>query len=206
MWHNKDYFNMKRLSWFRFIPQNWLVGKIQRCSREARADFIDLCCRYWVKEGKYLYEDASLDIDFLDELIKYKVVEVRGTHIHISFLDGNLEEVDKIRKSASERSNKRWSNAGSNASRNAGSINSAIQKRKEKKRIDKNIPTIEDFKKYALSRESTLNVKAIENKYEAWKENDWKDGFDNPIKNWKAKLLNTIPHLPKDKKQTYGAR
>ena len=36
-------------------------------------------------------------------------------------------------------------------------------------------------------------------KYEAWVINDWKDGNGNPIKNWKVKLLNTIPYLNETK-------
>ena len=36
-------------------------------------------------------------------------------------------------------------------------------------------------------------------KYENWVENGWRDGFDKPIKRWKAKLLNAIPHI-KEKK------
>lgn len=35
-------------------------------------------------------------------------------------------------------------------------------------------------------------------KYEAWIENGWKDGYNKPIVNWKAKVLNTIQHLKKD--------
>lgn len=32
-------------------------------------------------------------------------------------------------------------------------------------------------------------------KYEAWSDNDWKDGHNKPIKNWKSKIKNTIPFL-----------
>ena len=32
-------------------------------------------------------------------------------------------------------------------------------------------------------------------KYESWKENDWKDGHGNKIKNWKTKFKNQIPFL-----------
>ena len=36
---------------------------------------------------------------------------------------------------------------------------------------------------------------SIEAKYEAWKKNDWKNGFNRPIKNWKSSIKNTIPYL-----------
>lgn len=57
------------------------------------------------------------------------------------------------------------------------------------------IPTLEEFKKYALENDSSLNEKSIELKYKAWAENDWKNGNNKKIKNWKTTLLNTIPYL-----------
>lgn len=38
----------------------------------------------------------------------------------------------------------------------------------------------------------------IEAKYNAWKENKWKDGNNKPIKNWKTKIQNTMPYFKKD--------
>ena len=40
-----------------------------------------------------------------------------------------------------------------------------------------------------------LNIEAVKLKYKSWVENNWCDGNDKPIKNWKSKLLNTLPHL-----------
>jgi hypothetical protein len=36
---------------------------------------------------------------------------------------------------------------------------------------------------------------SLKSKFNTWTENGWKDGFNKPIKNWKAKIRNTIPHL-----------
>ncbi len=36
---------------------------------------------------------------------------------------------------------------------------------------------------------------ALKSKYEAWENNEWKDGNDSHIKNWKSKIKNTIPYL-----------
>ena len=36
---------------------------------------------------------------------------------------------------------------------------------------------------------------AIKSKYEAWKDNGWKDGNGKEIKNWKTTLRNTMPYL-----------
>jgi hypothetical protein len=70
---------------------------------------------------------------------------------------------------------------------------------KEKKRKENNniIPELSDFMDYAKTIEiykSNLNY-AIKSKYEAWKDNGWKDGYEKEIKNWKTTLRNTMPHL-----------
>ena len=67
---------------------------------------------------------------------------------------------------------------------------------KEKK--EKNIiPEFTEFKNYALLHEKDLDIKSLEHKYNAWRENNWKDGKNQSIKNWKSKLLQTIPYLKK---------
>lgn len=60
------------------------------------------------------------------------------------------------------------------------------------------IPTYEDFELYAKEKEPSVNLSALKNKYDAWVENDWKDGNNQRITNWKSKLLNTMPYLPKN--------
>lgn len=63
-----------------------------------------------------------------------------------------------------------------------------------------NKPTLEDFLEYvkSKSKDYTLIQNAAKLKYESWSVNDWKDGNDKPIKNWRTKILNTIPHLKKE--------
>jgi hypothetical protein len=61
-------------------------------------------------------------------------------------------------------------------------------------------PTFEDFKIYALEKEPTVSLSALKNKYDAWEANDWRNGNDKPIKNWKSALLQTMPYIEKIKK------
>ena len=74
------------------------------------------------------------------------------------------------------------------------------EKKKEKKEeIElKEIPAFSDFEIYALIKEPKLNLKSLKLKYDSWTENNWKDGNGKDIKNWKVKLLNTIPFLKVD--------
>ena len=63
------------------------------------------------------------------------------------------------------------------------------------------IPSYDDFKKHAFQK---LNDKGIDNvflyefdikaKYEQWVENEWKDGYNKPILNWKSTLTNQIKY------------
>jgi hypothetical protein len=64
-----------------------------------------------------------------------------------------------------------------------------------------NIPAFEDFIKYALNEKPKANREQLKLKYKAWKENNWKDGNGKKIKNWKTKLLNTLPYIDEEKQQ-----
>ena len=59
----------------------------------------------------------------------------------------------------------------------------------------KDIPTFEDFKKYAIDNKPNIDINDLKLKYLSWTENNWKDGNNKVIKNWKTKLLNTIPFI-----------
>lgn len=62
----------------------------------------------------------------------------------------------------------------------------------------KDIPTFLEFSEYAKEKEPSVNLKALKNKYDAWVVNDWKNGNDAPIKNWKSALLHTLIYIEKD--------
>lgn len=80
---------------------------------------------------------------------------------------------------------------------------SQVKRQREREReieYKKNlIPPYEEFKQYAFKNSDNTDFKHLELKYKSWVMNEWKDGHNNPIKNWKSKLLNTLPHLEKKK-------
>ncbi|MCP1996629.1 DUF6291 domain-containing protein [Flavobacterium sp. HSC-61S13] len=87
-----------------------------------------------------------------------------------------------------------------------------IKKRKKvaPKKEKAQIPPVEDFLNYSLQiiQENNLGdpesaIYPLTAKYDSWIENNWRDGHDNPIKSWKTKIKNTIPHL-KLKPVQYG--
>jgi hypothetical protein len=68
-------------------------------------------------------------------------------------------------------------------------------KGKGKGQVKQDIPSFDEFKNYALLKKSNIDINHLKLKYESWAENGWKDGNNNHVKNWKSKLLNTLPHL-----------
>lgn len=64
----------------------------------------------------------------------------------------------------------------------------------EKKNI-KAIPTYIEFKDYAVKNQFNTDLHKLELKYKSWVASDWNDGNGKKIKNWKSKILNTLPYL-----------
>jgi hypothetical protein len=60
-----------------------------------------------------------------------------------------------------------------------------------------NIPEFTEFLQFAIEQISNIDKEEVKLKYESWKVNNWKDGNNKQIKNWKTKLLNTLPYISK---------
>ena len=76
---------------------------------------------------------------------------------------------------------------------------------KEKGKEQCVIPTLLEFLDYCKTIKEYPFADyefAYKSKYEAWVVNDWKDGNNNKIKNWKSKIKNTIPYLNPIKQKT----
>ncbi len=76
------------------------------------------------------------------------------------------------------------------------------KKKRKKVPPKKERPGIEEFVEYGLGVVPGLSpgntegwTFTLRSKFNAWSENEWKDGFNKPIRNWKTKIQNTIPHL-----------
>lgn len=63
------------------------------------------------------------------------------------------------------------------------------------KNKENNIPEFIEFLEYAKKNESNILESSVKLKYDSWIANEWKDGNNKKITNWKSKLLNTIPYL-----------
>ena len=61
-----------------------------------------------------------------------------------------------------------------------------------------NVPPLEEFIAYSLSKVHHIDKDQVRLKYESWLVNDWSTnakGKKTKIKNWKSTLLNTLPYI-----------
>lgn len=113
---------------------------------------------------------------------------------------GVTETLEKRKGNMRETLEPRNGNAKGVQSNNSNNSNKGNKGIKENN--TKEIPSFEDFKKHAYQKLTDLKREkiyqydfAIQAKYEAWKDNGWKDGYDKPILRWKSKLTNSIKYL-----------
>jgi len=94
---------MKQISWFKFCPADWMMGRISRQPAEVQVAFLRLCCVYWNAECEMTLDHAHLEGDgHLERLLTTKLVETNGQHIFIKFLDIQWEDANLHRTKMSE--------------------------------------------------------------------------------------------------------
>ena len=137
----------------------------------------------------------------LVELQQHGIIKVEDDLISIKFLDEQLDEFAETRAKRASAAKKRWQVDAS--AMQVHSKNNAT--RQDKIREDKNIPSVDEFVSYCVSKQANVDPAHAKLKFEQWVENGWKDGYNKPIKVWKSKANGVIPHLktiqPKGKYQ-----
>ena len=186
----------KELAYFRFTSQEWQNGLISLESYHLKGLFIDVCAYYWIQNCSItkamLGKKFRSDKDDLNELVKLGILKVdKDDNVTIEFLNEQFDVLSSKRKMRQLAGQKGGKQKSSNAKAKLKQKSSYKDKDKDKD----NIPTYEDFKGYALSKKSNIDLEALKFKYDAWVENGWKNGNDKPITNWKNSLLHTIPHI-----------
>lgn len=75
--------------------------------------------------------------------------------------------------------------------------NQLTTNKNEKNNKEIYIPEFSEFLAYAISQVPNVIQQEVKLKYDSWIVNDWKDGNNKKIVNWKSKLNNTLPFLKK---------
>jgi len=191
----------KELPYFKFFSDQWLGKKITLESYEIQGIFINVCAIYWAN-------DCDIKIATLQKrygeaiisLIAEGFIKDKNGIAKISFLDSQWQERHKIHKENSNNgkagAEARWAkHREANGEANGEAIKKGIAIRKDKKRKDNIIPVFEEFLSYALQNKPNVNQIDLKFKYDSWIANDWKNGNDKKINNWKSALLNTLPYI-----------
>jgi hypothetical protein len=104
---------MKSLTWFKFSPSDWMMGRISRQSPDVQIAFLRLCCIYWNNECRMSIAHAELETDgHFPTLVKLNMVETNDDCIVIKFLDIQIQEIYSVKERLSyggkKSAEKRW--------------------------------------------------------------------------------------------------
>ena len=150
--------------------------------------------------------------DVVDYCIKMEMLFLNNSFINSESLDERLKPVYEKRGKSKDNSKKQQrlngkfvtSNTVSNGVSVAEMPQSKVNKSKvNKKEIQKKneIPELSVFMTFCMSEINLAGLTwemyeyPLKAKYESWVSNGWKDGHNNPIKNCKSKVKNTLPYL-----------
>jgi hypothetical protein len=193
---------MDKLQWFKFMPTDWVMGKIQRCPEVTQARFIRLICLYWNKKCILNYSDAEIEIDkeHLEILIAKKIVKIENDFLIIDFLNEQLYGIAETSKKRREAVLKRWSNVKQNDTSVLQMNKSVLQNDTDKSRVDKSredkdksrvvnkftAPTISEVQTYFI--ENGFNKELAIRAFNYYEVGNWTDSKGNKVKNWKQKM------------------
>jgi hypothetical protein len=100
-----------------------------------------------------------------------------------------LNENEQSKVKESKLNETKLDNINTPTSKSLGVIPQTAKEEKRKKvPPKKEKPTREEFVNYGLEKLPGVCPQALGLKYDSWDLNDWKDGYNKPVKNWKAKL------------------
>lgn len=190
----------KELPYFKFEPLEWGNGNIQMCSFQSKGVFIEMCSLYWSRAGELPYALAlqklcNGDAQLMQELKHHDIFTVNEDQIIIDFLDEQLSQFQETSVKRVAAANKRWQNASAMQMHSKSNAIREDKIREDKIKEKPHIVPLSDFLAYAIENKPNVCKQAVELKYKAWSANGWKDGNNKPVKNWKTKLLNTLPFM-----------
>jgi FtsZ-interacting cell division protein YlmF len=130
---------MEALSWFKFCPAKWNMGKTKKLSMEEKAEYLDLCSSYWVGGCVMSTDEMREHSDCIDTFIRRGLIGEDG----IDWLNAQYEEATRKSEAASKAAKTRWekkeqSGSNANAMRTHSESNALVmQRREEKSREDR---------------------------------------------------------------------
>lgn len=199
---------------FLFYSSDFLTG-VSDLTMEERGQYITLLCLQHQK-GRLTRKMIDLGVPGVSDDVLLKFSKDEDGSYYNERLETEAEKRRKHSKLQSERAKKRWDKKkGGKGSGNTSADAAALPVENVNENGNSNslsikdkLPSVLEFVQYGLenAKEKGLNISdtSLELKFQAWKENGWKNGNGRPIKNWKSSLLNTLKYLHDDKPITTG--
>jgi hypothetical protein len=126
---------MEALSWFKFCPAKWNMGKTKKLSMEDKAEYLDLCSSYWVGGCVMDANEMREHSDCIDLFLKRGLISEDG----IDWLNAQYEEATRKSDAASKAARIRWekkehSESNADAMRTHTESNASVMQRREEER------------------------------------------------------------------------
>lgn len=181
-----------------FYTSDFLTGTLTM-SYEQKGKYITLLCLQHQKtslsEKDMINICGSYDEDIFSKFIK------EGDLFYNKRMRDEHEKRANFSKSRSENRLKGLTNKKLKPKKSKSSYDNHMENENEiinKNSISNNnskIPEFLEFKTYAFLNKPNVCEATLKLKYDSWIANDWKNGNDKKIKNWKSALLNTLPFI-----------
>jgi hypothetical protein len=195
----------KGLPYFKFTPTEWLTGDICCEDFEVQGLFINICALYWQRDGKLSVEDINKRYKkptAFNSLID-RFISVTDGLITIDFLEEQLEErghqsvVNSANGKKGGRPKTKETKPTANRTLSETKAKKSQQEEEQEEEKEKEIPVYSEFFEYVKTL-SSYKIEldySIKVKYDLWVDNNWRDGKDSDILNWKNKIKNTLPYM-----------
>ena len=167
-----------------------------------------------IEHKKYIYlaiaGQMSTSVEVIEEFLFFCIKEVEllnsdGKYFWSDRVNRNIQKRNDIstkRSFAGKKSAELRNISSTNAEQVLTDVQQNPTKKRKVKEIKENntIPSFIEFFDYVknLDENHSKLEKPIKQKYDSWVANDWHDGNDNKITNWKLKIVNTLPYIIKD--------
>lgn len=149
----------------------------------------------WVRKFGVSNEELN---DILSKLSELKLIEIGKNYLFVPSCEPRLNLVrggsngGKKSKPTTKPISKPLVSL---EQKNEKPISKQIEKKDKRKEKETNIPLFSEFLDFAKQHKPNVDNEKLSLKYSSWVSNDWKDGNDKKIVNWKSKLLNTLPYI-----------
>ena len=143
---------------------------------------IDFKTRNAVPCNYQIITDYPLETDNSNQKIEKKIAVIQ-----------DVKKQDIVKK----QSKNIEKNSKEDSEQNSEHLSKDSPQNNPQKALNKDIPTLEEFLKFAQtlnSYEDSLDEN-LKSKYEEWSEKGWKNNFGRLITDWKSTIKNTMPYL-----------